>query len=762
MDQVISLDWQPIAVTGGVANVNVGIPPIVGSLSSIIASITWFGSAITASNYPVYFDTSELVIGWWGTSYDWVQGYGTNYINSLLRITNKGLLNGWYALGIGFNGSVAQISKSSWYSIVCGDFTTFNWVSAVRIVKILDSWLLDTSFTSGTGFDSIVNKVVISWSYIYCSWTFTQYNWVACWSIVRLNLDGTLDVTFSTVITWINDFKIESGWKVIICGSFTNRIARLNTDWSIDATFIVWSGLNADAYALCIQSDGKIIVSWFFTSYNWVACSNIIRLDTVGTKDATFLSTTWFDWQVTKILQNGTDIWVSWFFSTYDWVATTGLCKLSSIWSIDVTLAGVFSSRFVYNPGIIGIYDFWFDVTDVYMCGNINTYNSIAVGNLLKIDSSGNQVSFFWELWFYSQVFQSYTSIPQYIVFDGTNYYVWWRDLYPYISIRTYNGNFLNNNFCIWLDGKVVENKLWWYGGWFRLIEKCDDNGYIVQQLSAQGQYNTTIFTSNTNMFKINSDATYNSVFPSNTNANIVRFIKVAGWVNKMIVLATWSMTFSWTTRARIAKIDTITGAVDTSFSYTTWFNQAVNDWCMDASGNIYCVGNFTSYNGGTGNNRIIKLLANGTKDTSFVNTTGFSGAVNRVFNCAVGWVYVSSNIARTYKASNSGLFWKILANGSIDSTFMTNIGSWPNSIVSSIIENNWKLYVFGAFTTWNGTTCNNAIRLNLDGTIDNIFGTGFSSWVTTAYIYNTQLFVFGSFTTYQGTSRKYWCSINI
>lgn len=88
---------------------------------------------------------------------------------------------------------------------------------------------------------------------------------------------------------------IQPDGKIIIGGDFTtyngttrNRIARLNTDGSLDTTFNPGSGASHSIQTMVIQSDGKIIIGGVFTSYNGTARNCIARLNADGSLDATF------------------------------------------------------------------------------------------------------------------------------------------------------------------------------------------------------------------------------------------------------------------------------------------------------------------------------------------------------------------------------------------------------------------------------------------------------------------------------------------
>ncbi len=96
---------------------------------------------------------------------------------------------------------------------------------------------------------------------------------------------------------------IQPDQKVVIGGSFTSyngttiyRIARLNTDGSLDMTFGIGNGFNGTVRAIAIQNDGKILVGGDFGGYdNTPGVSlrfRIARLNSNGTLDGTFSAST--------------------------------------------------------------------------------------------------------------------------------------------------------------------------------------------------------------------------------------------------------------------------------------------------------------------------------------------------------------------------------------------------------------------------------------------------------------------------------------
>jgi len=133
---------------------------------------------------------------------------------------------------------------------------------------------------------------------------FTSFSGVTSNRIIRLNSGGTIDDTF-TIGTGFNNsvyfVSALSNGKIMVGGAFTsysgvtsNRIVRLNSDGTIDNTFSIGTGFNNHVLSINIQTNGKILVSGNFTSYNGTTVRNIVRLFSDGTLDTTLNTGTGF------------------------------------------------------------------------------------------------------------------------------------------------------------------------------------------------------------------------------------------------------------------------------------------------------------------------------------------------------------------------------------------------------------------------------------------------------------------------------------
>jgi uncharacterized delta-60 repeat protein len=125
------------------------------------------------------------------------------------------------------------------------------------------------------------------------------------YQIARLHPDGTLDSSYhydlvnhegkKTVNSSISAAQLLPDDKLLIVGNFTTydgapagRIARLNTDGSLDQSFNPGSGADQLIRTMVVQPDGKILCAGDFARFNGVKAAGIVRLNADGSIDETF------------------------------------------------------------------------------------------------------------------------------------------------------------------------------------------------------------------------------------------------------------------------------------------------------------------------------------------------------------------------------------------------------------------------------------------------------------------------------------------
>ena len=114
--------------------------------------------------------------------------------------------------------------------------------------------------------------------------------------IARLNANGTLDSTFIAEANWNvltcavqgDDKILVGGWFYLMNGTPFQGLARLNPDGSLDSSFQIGTGASGFVHKAMEMSDGKLLVSGSFLSFNGTNTPNIVRLLMDGVVDSTF------------------------------------------------------------------------------------------------------------------------------------------------------------------------------------------------------------------------------------------------------------------------------------------------------------------------------------------------------------------------------------------------------------------------------------------------------------------------------------------
>jgi uncharacterized delta-60 repeat protein len=233
--------------------------------------------------------------------------------------------------GDGPNSTVRTTAiQSDGKIIIGGFFTSFNGTSQNRIARLNNDGSLDTTFNPGTGANNeILTLVLQSDGKIIVGGDFSTFNGVIRTRIARLNTDGSLDTTFNPGTGANNDvvsIVIQNDGKIIIAGRFVSfngfsrsRIARLNNDGSLDTSFNPGTGANDEILTTTVQSDGKIIIGGRFESFNGTPQNYIARLNTDGSVDTTFNPGTGADFYVeTTALQSDGKIIIGGLFSSFN------------------------------------------------------------------------------------------------------------------------------------------------------------------------------------------------------------------------------------------------------------------------------------------------------------------------------------------------------------------------------------------------------------------------------------------------------------
>jgi uncharacterized delta-60 repeat protein len=265
--------------------------------------------------------------------------------------------------------------------------------------------------------------------------------------------------------------------------------------------------------------------------------------------------------------------------------------------------------------------------------------------------------------------------------------------------------------------------------------------------------------TTRNRVARLNADDSFDSTFNMGTGFNnAVRALALQP-DGKALVGGDFT-SYQDTTRNRIARLNA-DGSFDSTFNMGTGFNGSVSVVTMQSDGKVLVGGSFTAYQGTT-RNRLARLNVDGSFDTSFDIGTGFNSTVNAVVLQSDGKVLVGGQFT-SYQGTTRNRIARLNADGSFDTTF--NMGTGFGSTVYSVaLKSDGKVLVGGSFTAYQGTTRNRIARLNADGSLDTSFnvGTGFNSSVSALALQsNGEVLVGGAFTKYQSTTRNYIARLN-
>ena len=318
---------------------------VIGNLNPLFD----IGSGFNGNIFTITLQSDgKILVGGNFTSYS---GVSRNY---LIRLNTDGSIDTSFSIGTGFSGGVNAIElQSDGKILVGGNFTSYSGVTSNRIIRLNTNGSIDNSFVIGTGFNTnqVQDIQLQTDGKILVGGSFTSYSGVSSNRIIRLNTDGSIDNSF-VIGTGFNtgqvqDIQLQTDGKILVGGLFgsysgvsRNNIIRLNTDGSVDNSFVIGGGTNSNVWSIKTQSDGKILVGGTFTSYSGVSRNRIIRLNTDGSVDNSFVIGTGFNSGVfTMQLQSDGKILVGGQFTTYSGVSRNYLIRLNTDGSIDTSFS---------------------------------------------------------------------------------------------------------------------------------------------------------------------------------------------------------------------------------------------------------------------------------------------------------------------------------------------------------------------------------------------------------------------------------------
>lgn len=674
-----------------------------------------------------------------------------------------------FGSGDGANNIIrATIIQPDGKIIIAGDFTSFNSTRITGITRLNTDGTIDTTFNSGSGTSSPVYSIVLQPDgKILIGGFFYSYNGTPCGRIARLNSDGNIDTTFNTGTAAnlpIESIALQTDGKIVIGGQFTsykgtprNRIARLNTDGTLDISFDPGSGVNNIVKSIASQPDGKIVIVGQFTTYNGMLQNRIARINTDGTLDTDFNIGTGASNDIyTVLLQSDGKILIGGQFGKYNNIVSRFFTRLNSNGSLDLS----FNTGEGFDNIVLSIIQQPDD--KILVGGAFTNYNKNTRNNVTRLNTDGSiDNSFNSSNWNLSLVYSLALTAEQKVLLSGNFSYFNINTFRKTLALLNKDGS-LDTSFnkntgangeiksvAIQSDGKIlIGGSFLYFNDVKRLyLARLNTDGSLDLSFNQGKGIEGDVFSIviqpdgkiivagkflkyndiwKPNIIRLNTDGSLDESFNSGNGTAYLWISSVALQADGKIIIGGYFPKYNDTPRNNIARLNS-DGSLDTSFDVGTGANEWVKSVTIQFNGKILIGGYFTSYNGIT-RNRIARLNIDGSLDLSFDAGTGANSGINSIVYQTDGKILAGGSFTKFNEIENKGIV-RLNNDGSIDTSFNSGTGTDRSIYAITLLSNN-KILIGGNFTTYNDFSLLHIACLNTDGSVDESFeqGEGFYS----------------------------------
>jgi uncharacterized delta-60 repeat protein len=541
-------------------------------------------------------------------------------VNHLVRLLPDGTRDNTFNFSGGINYQVQFIELQTNGNIVVSN------KESIQILSSTGSLLNTISRPSTTTYITAIavqsdNKILVA-----------TYTLSGVTSLVRFSPDGVSDLSFKQDISVnqsITDIEFQNG-KILIAGYFSsvngvtkNDIARLELDGNLDVTFDTGSGTSDGIGSISVQADGKILPgNAYINEFNGQQYHGMVRLNSDGSVDTGFTLPIYLHGGTSTIKFNGTKI----VFAAY-YNSAERLFQLNSDGSLDPSFTEILLAAFgpsyeITSDGIVVANN----------NGSGNPYG-IAKHTLSGIKMAG-----------YAPELSRYGKISQ-VDFTQDNKLIVGGDFIKIDGVITNHvARLLNNgqvdpSFIVSVNNEeVFELKV--VGNNQVLVSSSNDMFKVDTQGNVTSDFNFDHFKElyqvgrfyvqpdqrivalgPNNIYRLKADGTEDATFnigSGSGGSNSTIFDMDVQADGKIIYGATFD-SFNNTPVNRLVRLNN-DATIDASFNIGTGPNGDVSKVAVVNNGEIIVAGFFTSFNGTTAIQRMVKLAKNGALDVDFTN----------------------------------------------------------------------------------------------------------------------------------------------
>jgi uncharacterized delta-60 repeat protein len=574
---------------------------------------------------------------------------------------------------------------------------------------------VDTSF-SGSAYSDLttqgnVNVVKIQPDgKILIGGQFTEVQGFAASGLARLNADGTVDRTFNPpdlfghnpnngALTFSADIyaiAVQPDGKILVAGNiyiglFDSTgvklgIKRLNPDGSVDSTFFIeYMVFGSTVYDIELQPDGKIVLGGSFTLASNNTARNLVRLNTDGTRDATF-SATVSRVKDLEIQPDGKIVAGGYTISGTPSTATPFVRRFNANGADDATFTPITTGNDTLEAVKLQ------SDGKIIIAGNYTTLNGFNQPRISRLNADGTFDTNFNAGGGANAVINDVAIRTDGKIIVGGDFSSFAS--VPMLRIARLNANGSPDN-TFTNNGTLTNNAV-------NDVELLPDNRILA------GLNNTTVI--NTMLRLFSAEGAFDSSFVVTvTKGGTVR--QILQQPDGKILVAGEFLYANGVERRSIARFNT-DGTLDTSF--VPYLNsvsppQIIQTIALQPDGKIVI---------GTWHGVVLQRLnADGSQDTSFTSPLTSSSQVYAVTVQADGKILVGGSLT----APAALTFIRLNTNGTRDTTF--NPGQPNGRVHKIIIQPDGKLLIGGFFGAISDIAIRNGLaRYNADGVLDNTF----------------------------------------
>lgn len=620
----------------------------------------------------------------------------------IIRLNPDGSRDNTFIMGSGFtvNGTVYSLYLQPDGKILAGGvFIDYNGSPANYLVRINPDGSFDNTFNIGSGFNNTVYSIdrQTDGKYIVAG-NFSLVNGDSLYRrIVRLHPDGSIDTTFKSGITGFNNIvtraKLQANGKIIAVGFFTsyrgsarNRIARINADGTLDATYNVGTGFNNNVNDLVIQPDGKCYATGNFTTYKGATINRIVRIDTVGNRDNSFAPGTGLNASCNAVFLNyDNKPYVGGTATAVDSFVRLRLVRFLINGKVDNTF---FKESKINNQSYASAIQ---SDGKIILVGDFTRCNHFTANRIVRLNTDGSIDTTFKSGTGANNTVRAVAVLPGNKILIGGNF-------------TSYNGIAINRLARLNQDGSLDTTFL--VGGGlnaqvYSIVPTAQGKIYVAGSFRVYGT--DSVFR----LMRLNANGTLDNTFPvGNTGFN--GYVHIITLQPDGKILAGGGFTaYKGVTANRIVRINT-DASIDGTFATGTGFNNIVYAIALGDSGNIAVGGDFTTYKGST-KNRIVLLSNTGTVKPFSASVT--SGSVFDIEKVGKGFL-IGGSFTAVSGSSRRRLAYAD-STGSVNNSLFYIGGGLDNTLNNMFVDTAQQLvYLSGNFTTVQFALYNRFARL--------------------------------------------------